>query len=384
MVYLDNAATTFPKPDSVTIALEDSWRQGLGNPGRAGHRWARQGEQLLADARHLLNQLFHGQAYERFILTLNGTDALNIAIKGIVEPGDHVITGTLEHNSVLRPLSGLRHSKQIDITYLNADEKGYYRAEDLHRAIRPHTKLVVLTHASNVLGTVQPIEEFGVICRAEKTLFLVDAAQTAGCWPIDVERMKIDLLAAPGHKALFGPTGTGFLYIGPRAEVRPWREGGTGSRSEENQQPAELPDRLEAGTANVHGIAGLVAGLRYVQDRTIAEIQSHERQWTRELHDKLETIPGLEILSRAAEDARVAVGAFRLNGYSSQEIVSILDSAFEIAVRGGLHCAPLVHEQLGTMPDGAVRVSGSALTTSEDIHHLIDALRQISGAGEPA
>lgn len=379
MVYLDNAATTFPKPASVANALDDVWRQGIGNPGRAGHRWARQGEQILADARHLLNQLFHGQAYERFILTLNGTDALNIAIKGIIEPGDHVITGTLEHNSVLRPLAGLRQTKQIDIHYLNADDGGYYRVEDLRRAIRPNTKLVALTHASNVLGTVQPIQEFGEICRANNVLFLVDAAQTAGCWPIDIEQMKIDLLAAPGHKALFGPTGTGFLYVGPRAKVRPWREGGTGSHSEESGQPAELPDHLEAGTANVHGIAGLVAGLRFVRETTVESIQTHERLWAGELHDHLATVPGLELLSRGQENARVAIATFNVEGYSSQEVVSILDSTFDVAVRGGLHCAPLVHRHLGTTPEGAVRVSGSALTSSEDIRQLIDALRQISG-----
>lgn len=379
MVYLDNAATTFPKPASVAIALDDVWRQGIGNPGRAGHRWARQGEQILADARQLLNQLFHGQDYERFILTLNGTDALNIAIKGIIEPGDHVITGTLEHNSVLRPLEGLRQTKQIEIHYLNADDRGYYRVEDLRRAIRPNTKLVALTHASNVLGTVQPIQELGEICRANNVLYLVDAAQTAGCWPIDIEQMKIDLLAAPGHKALFGPTGTGFLYVGPRAKVRPWREGGTGSHSEEREQPAELPDHLEAGTANVHGIAGLVAGLRHIRETTVTSIQSHERQWAKELHDQLATVPGLEVLSRGQENARVAIATFNVEGYTSQEIVSILDSAFDVAVRGGLHCAPLVHRHLGTTPEGTVRVSGSALTSSEDIRQLIDALRQISG-----
>jgi cysteine desulfurase family protein len=379
MVYLDNAATTFPKPASVALAMEDACRQGVGNPGRAGHRWARHGEQILADARHLLNQLFHGQAYERFILTLNGTDALNIALKGIIESGDHVITGSLEHNSVLRPLAGLRQTKQIEITFLHADERGYYRTEDLRRSIRPNTKLVALTHASNVLGTVQPIEEFGDICRSNDVLLLVDAAQTAGCWPIDIEQMKIDLLAAPGHKALFGPTGTGFLYVGPRASVRPWREGGTGSHSEEREQPEELPDHLEAGTSNVHGIAGLVAGLRHVRETTVTSIQAHERQWAKELHDQLATIPGLEILSRGREDARVAIATFNVAGYSSQEVVSILDSAFDVAVRGGLHCAPLVHRHLGTTPDGAVRVSGSALTSSGDIHHLIDALQQLSG-----
>jgi len=384
MVYLDNAATTFPKPTSVLQTMEKVWLEGIGNPGRAGHRWSRKGEQILADARHLLNQLFHGQAYERFILTLNGTDALNIAIKGILQPGDHVVTGTLEHNSVLRPLASLRESAGIETTFLTADANGYYLSEDLQRVIRPNTKLVALTHASNVLGTVQPIEEFGAICRSRNTVFLVDAAQTAGCWPIDIEKMNIDLLAAPGHKALFGPTGTGFLYVGPRAYLRPWREGGTGSHSEESQQPIELPDHLEAGTANVHGIAGLAAGIREVQKRTVSAIRSHELTWTTELHDQLAAIHGLELLSCGRNDARVAVATFRLPSYSSQEIVSILDSEFDIAVRGGLHCAPLIHRQLGTIPDGTVRVSGSALTTSEDIHRLIDAVRQLAGSPDPA
>ena len=382
MVYLDNAATTFPKPAAVYDAMDALARGGLGNPGRSGHRLARASEKILADGRHLLNQLFHGAGAERFVFTLNGTDAINMAIKGCLNPGDHVITGTLEHNSVLRPLAGLVPSIEIETTMIEADDEGYYRPEDVRTALRPNTRLVVLTHASNVLGTVQPVADIGTICRERETLFLVDAAQSAGCWPIDIEAMKIDLLASPGHKSLFGPTGTGFLYVGKRAALRSWREGGTGHASEEALHPAELPDHLEAGTANVLGIAGLVEGIRFIKERTIAKIQAHEIEWGTYLHDRLGSIPGIEVLSHGRPAERVALATFRCAGYSSQEVTSILDSSFDIAVRGGLHCAPEVHRRMGTFPDGAVRVSGSALSSHDDINVLAVALEKLMGNGK--
>ena len=267
MIYLDNAATSFPKPEAVYQALDRFARASLANPGRAGHKMALAAERTLDDARHLLNQFFHGEGPERFIFTLNCTDALNMAFKGVLADGDHVITTDLEHNSVSRPLRAMELAGRITLTRLNADGGGTIDPDAIRKAITPRTRLIALTHASNVLGTVQPVAEVGRIARERDLLFLVDAAQTAGVVPIDVQAMNIDLLAFPGHKSLLGPTGTGALYVGPRAQVRAWREGGTGGDSSSETQPQRVPYFLEGGTPNVLGVAGLAAGIRYVKSK---------------------------------------------------------------------------------------------------------------------
>ncbi|HLJ94618.1 MAG TPA: aminotransferase class V-fold PLP-dependent enzyme, partial [Gemmataceae bacterium] len=251
MIYLDNAATSFPKPEAVYQALDRFARQDLANPGRAGHKMALAAERALDDARHLLNQFFHGEGPERFIFTLNCTDALNMAFKGVLSEGDHVVTTDLEHNSVSRPLRALELAGQIALTRLHADGGGTVDPDDFRRAITPRTRLIALTHASNVLGTIQPIAAVGQIARENDLFFVVDAAQTAGVVPIDVQAQGVDLLAFPGHKALLGPTGTGALYVGPRVHVRAWREGGTGGDSASETQPREFPYFLEGGTPNV-------------------------------------------------------------------------------------------------------------------------------------
>src|SRR5437868_10163207 len=276
MTYLDNAATSFPKPEGVYQALDRFARQDLTNPGRAGHKMALAAEHALDDARHLLNQFFHGEAPERFVFTLNGTDALNMAFKGVLRDGDHVITTDLEHNSVSRPLRKMELDGRITLTRVRADGGGTIDPDDVRRAVTPRTRLVALTHASNVLGTVQPVAEVGRLARERDLLFLVDAAQTAGVVPIDVQEMNIDLLAFPGHKSLLGPTGTGALYVGPRARVGAWREGGTGGDSASETQPQQLPYFLEGGTPNVLGVAGLAAGVKYVQERGMDSIRRHE------------------------------------------------------------------------------------------------------------
>src|SRR3954453_9724965 len=267
MIYLDNAATSFPKPEAVYHALDTFARQDLANPGRAGHKMALAAERALDDCRHLLNQFFHGKEPERFVFTLNCTDALNMAFKGVLQGGAHVITTDLEHNSVSRPLRAMELAGRITLTRLPADAGGTIDPDAIRRAITRQTRLIALTHASNVLGTVQPIAEVGRIAREHDLLFLVDAAQTAGVVPIDVQAMAIDLLAFPGHKSLLGPTGTGALFVGPRARVQPWREGGTGGDSSSETQPRDLPYYLEGGTPNVLGVAGLTAGIRYVQEQ---------------------------------------------------------------------------------------------------------------------
>src|SRR5215470_16419008 len=283
MIYLDNAATSFPKPEVVYQALDRFARQSLANPGRAGHKMALAAERALDDARHLLNQLFHGEGPERFVFTLNCTDALNMAFKGVLADGEHVITTDLEHNSVSRPLRAMELAGRITLTRVRADGGGTIDPDDIRRALRPKTRLVALTHASNVLGTVQPVAEVGRIVRERDLLFLVDAAQTAGVLPIDVQALNIDLLAFPGHKSLLGPTGTGALYVGPRAKVGVWREGGTGGDSASETQPCEFPYYLEGGTPNVLGVAGLAAGIRFVQEKGLDTIRRHEVELTERL-----------------------------------------------------------------------------------------------------
>src|SRR4051812_24815382 len=277
MIYLDNAATSFPKPEPVYQALDRFARTSLANPGRAGHRMAVAAERTLDDLRHALNQFFGGESPDRWILTHNCTDGLNLAIKGVLSPGDHVITTNLEHNSVSRPLRALEKSGLITLTRV-ASDGGYVAPEAIAAALTPKTSLMAMTHTSNVLGTVQPIEQIAPLVRDAGALFLVDAAQSAGVISINLRSTPIDFLAFPGHKALYGPTGTGALYVGPRSDgkIRPWREGGTGGDSSSETQPSLYPYFLEGGTPNVLGVAGLAAGLAWVQERGLENLRSHE------------------------------------------------------------------------------------------------------------
>jgi cysteine desulfurase / selenocysteine lyase len=378
MIYLDNAATSFPKPECVYQALDHFARTDLANPGRAGHKMALAAERALDDGRHLLNQFFGGKAPERWVFTLNGTDALNMAIKGVIGDGDHVITTDLEHNSVSRPLRALELAGRITLTRLQADAKGIVDPDDVRAAVTRQTRLIVLTHASNVLGTVQPVDSVGRIAREHDLLFLVDAAQTAGVLPIDVSALSIDLLAAPGHKSLLGPTGTGMLYVGPRAKLRPWREGGTGGNSASPTQPGELPHHLEGGTPNVLGVAGLAAGLRWVQDQGPAAIHDREVALCERLWRKLDELQGFEVFGDREASRRIGTLSFRTPLLSAVELGAILDQSFDIAVRPGLHCAPYIHRALGTFPDGLVRISPGPFSTEEDIDSLAAALAEVT------
>jgi len=378
MIYLDNAATSFPKPESVYQALDRFARTELANPGRAGHKMALAAERALDDCRHLLNQFFHGEGPERFIFTLNCTDALNMAFKGILADGDHVITTDLEHNSVSRPLRAMELAGRISLTRLKADAGGTIDPDAVRKAITPRTRLIAQTHASNVLGTVQPIADIGTIAREHDLLFLVDAAQTAGVIPIDVQALHIDLLAFPGHKSLLGPTGTGALYVGPRAKVGAWREGGTGGDSSSETQPREFPHFLEGGTPNVLGVAGLGAGLRYVMEEGIEKIHRHEAELTERLWRRLDEIGGYEVFGHRDMARRVGTISFRSEALPAAELGGILDQAFDIAVRPGLHCAPYIHRSIGTFPEGAVRVSPGAFNTKDDVDHLARALAEIN------
>jgi cysteine desulfurase family protein len=378
MIYLDNAATSFPKPEAVYQALDRFARSELANPGRAGHKMALAAERALDDCRHLLNQLFHGEGPERFVFTLNCTDALNMAFKGVLNDGDHVITTDLEHNSVSRPLRKMELDQRIMLTRVKADVGGTIAPDVIRCAITPKTRLIAMTHASNVLGTVQPVAEVGRIARERNLLFLVDAAQTAGVIPIDLQAMHIDLLAFPGHKSLFGPTGTGALYAGPRTSVRAWREGGTGGDSSSETQPREFPYFLEGGTPNVLGVAGLALGVRYVTEQGLDAIHRHEMKLIELLWQKLDDIGGCEVFGHRNTNCRVATLSFRSATLAATELGGILDQAFDIAIRPGLHCAPYIHRSLGTFPEGTVRVSPGPFNTEADIDRLINALKEIS------
>jgi cysteine desulfurase / selenocysteine lyase len=377
-VYLDNAATSFPKPETVYQALDAFARRHLANPGRAGHKMALAAERMLDEGRHLLNQFFHGKEPDRFVFTLNCTDALNMAFKGVLSDGDHVVTTDLEHNSVSRPLRALELAGRITLTRVRADGGGTINPDDVRQAVGRKTRLVALTHASNVLGTVQPVAEIGLVCRERDLLFLVDAAQTAGVLPIDVQEMGIDLLALPGHKSLLGPTGTGALYVSPRARLQPWREGGTGGDSASETQPCDLPYFLEGGTPNVLGIAGLAAGIRYVQEQGLDLVHAHEVGLIERLWRRLDEMGSYEVFGHRDPARRVGTLSFRSKTVAAAELGAVLDQAFDVAVRPGLHCAPYVHRALGTFPEGTVRVSPGPFSTEADVDHLAGALAEIA------
>jgi cysteine desulfurase/selenocysteine lyase len=377
LIYLDNAATSFPKPESVYQTLDSFARRSLANPGRTSHQMALVAEQEILQTRHLCNQFFDGEAAERFLFTLNCTDSLNIAIKGTLQAGDHVVTSNLEHNSVSRPLEALVDAGTISLTRIAADSSGSIDPRAVQDALRPGTRLVVLTHASNVLGTVQPIAEIGALVRRHGALFLVDAAQTAGVVPISVRQLNLDFLAMPGHKALLGPTGTGVLYVGPRGKLRAWREGGTGGDSMSRTQPAEFPHFLEGGTPNVLGIAGMKAGLQFVMEKGLSAIREHENALIARLAEYLHRRREFSIYGHLDPARRVGTLSFNHPAMDSIDLGGILDTSFNIAVRPGMHCAPYIHRALGTSPRGTVRVSPGIFNTAEDIDCFTAALSEI-------
>lgn len=378
MTYLDNAATSFPKPEGVYRAMDRYARTELANPGRAGHRMAVAAKATLDNARLRLTRFVNGTGPERLAFALNCTDALNMAFKGVLNPGDHVVTTDLEHNSVSRPLVALAEAGQITLTRVPADGGGTVDPDAVKAAITPATRMVALTHASNVLGTVQPIADIGRICRELDVLFLVDAAQTIGVLPIDVRAMHISLLAFPGHKGLFGPTGTGGLYVAPGVRIRAWREGGTGGDSKSPTQPPGFPEFLEGGTSNLLGIVGMVAGLDFVEERGVEAIHRHELELCERLRHALADNPAIVPVGHADPARRVGTFSFRCEAMGSEDLAGILDSSFEICVRAGNHCAPYVHRACGSYDDGLVRVSPGPFNTAADIDRLVGALREIT------
>jgi cysteine desulfurase/selenocysteine lyase len=384
MIYLDNAATSFPKPEEVYRGMEAFVRASGANPGRGGHRRALEAEAMIEDTRRLLARLFGCPRPERIVFTLNATDALNMAIKGLLRPGDHAITSVLEHNSVSRPLNRLEREGAITLTRLPATAAHLIDPDAVARAWTPKTRLVALTHASNVTGTVQPAGAIGRLVRERGGLFLVDASQSAGVVGIEVERDAIDLLAFTGHKALLGPTGTGGLVVGERADLRAWREGGTGGDSTNPVQPEEFPNRLEGGTPNVFGLAGLREGVRLLLARGVESVLAHERTSVKTFFTSLRD-PGRfqwygadRAIAERGGEGRVGLVGVNLPGFAPAEAAAVLDEQFDIAVRAGLHCAPYAHKHLGTFPQGLVRLSVGVLTTEDDMKRAAAAFDELA------
>ena len=378
LIYLDNAATSFPKPEGVIQAAADFYSKFGVNPGRSSFDMAKLASQMVDDTRKALTSLFGGSDYERLIFCSNATEALNIAIRGIVKDGDHVITTLLEHNSVLRPLNHLIEEKHITVDFLPPGQRGQVSLQELKSLIRPETRLVVINHASNVIGAVQPIAEIGKICRDNDTLLLVDAAQTAGHLDIDVNEMGISLLAFTGHKALMGPTGTGGLYINTDLPLAPLKSGGTGYNSITPLQPDDYPYHLEAGTLNLLGIAGLYFALQHIN--AVELQQEHKRLMS--LFNKLESalmeMDRVTLYGPKQSTERVPVLNFNMKRMDAGTLATILDVDYNIATRKGLHCAPLLHQHLGTPEYGSVRISLGRFNTETEIAQTIQALEEIN------
>jgi len=378
MIYLDNAATSWPKPEKVYRAMDTFFRELGANPGRAGFRMAAEAEKVIRETRVLLKNLFNVPSPDHIIFTLNCTDALNIALKGLLSPGDHVITSCLEHNSVSRPLNRLAESG-VEYSKIPHNQDGLIDPEEIKKMIRPETKLIVLAHASNVLGTLEPIREIGHLAAEHGIIFLLDAAQTAGALPIDLKEMKINLLACPGHKGLLGPTGTGVLVINDLEEIASFREGGTGSLSGEPVQPSHFPDRLEAGTLNTVGIAGLKAGVEFIMEEGLEKIRRHELSLIDLLLKGLSSIPGVTVYGTQRAEDRCGLVSFNIEGWEPQDVAAVLEAKFDIACRAGLHCAPWAHGFLGTLPYGAVRFSVGYFNTESEIKTAIEAVSALAG-----
>ncbi|MBN1180361.1 MAG: aminotransferase class V-fold PLP-dependent enzyme [Anaerolineae bacterium] len=380
MIYFDNAATSWPKPPGVAQAMVHFIETVGANPGRAAHRQAIESGRIVYAAREAVAALFNAPDPLRVVFGANVTEALNLALRGLLHPGDHVVTSGMEHNAVMRPLRALERAG-VALTVVACSPEGTIDPTDVAAALRPHTKMIVLNHASNVTGTLLPVAEVGRIARAHDALFLVDAAQTGGAYPVDVQASAIDLLAFTGHKSLYGPMGTGGLIVGERVpveELEPLKRGGTGSRSEREEQPDFLPDRCESGTPNVVGLAGLVAGVRWVQERGVASIRAHEAALTQQLIDGLRAIHGVTVYGGLDARRQTATVSFNIEGMAPSEAGLRLDDEHSIMCRVGLHCAPAAHKTLGTFPTGTVRFGLGAMNTAADVEVAVKAVARLA------
>lgn len=378
-IYLDNAATSFPKPDEVYDFMNGFYRTCDGSPGRSGHCGAMETEEMVLRTRQHLCDLFHGTDPNRVTFSYNASDSLNQLIHGVLDRGDHVVTSRLEHNSVLRPLYHREMAGDIEVTYLPFDGAGYLDPGDVGTAIRKNTKLVLLNHASNVIGTVQPLAEVGNICRETGVLFAVDASQTAGVNRIDMQEMGIDLLAFTGHKGLMGPTGIGGLCVAENVPIRATRFGGTGVRSAERSHLEEFPYRLECGTLNILGVAGLYAGQLWLRENDPERIHDREMVLWDRLRQGLQALDGVTTYCAEGPADKNAVLSFNVSGWEAGDVGAILDADYGIACRTGLQCAPLLHRQLGTdRTGGTVRFSLGPFNTPADVDRAVEAVGEIA------
>jgi cysteine desulfurase family protein len=376
-VYLDNAATSWPKPPEVYVAVDSYMRDVGASPGRSGHRQAMEANRIVYAARRELAGLLGAPDDENIIFTLNATDGLNMALKGILQAEDHVITSALEHNAVMRPLMGMADRMGIDLTVIPYDPILGMDPEAVQKSIRKNTRCIVMTHASNVSGRILPAEEMGRIARKNGLILIVDGAQTAGALPVDVQKMGAHIFAFTGHKSLLGPQGTGGIYIERGLSLAPWREGGTGSRSASDRQPDFLPDALEAGTPNTPGIAGLLAGVSFISAKTPESIHKHEQTLRERMWIGLTAIPGVHLCAPITGGDTVGVLSFSVEGMDPGQLGDDLDRQFGIACRTGLHCAPHAHRALGTYPDGTIRFSFGIFNTVAEVDYTVDAIRQL-------
>ncbi len=381
LVYFDNAATSWPKPAGVAEAMTHFLAEVGANPGRAAHRLAIESGRLVYGAREAVAQLFHAADPLRVVFGANVTEALNLALAGLLRPGDHVVTSSMEHNSVMRPLRALER-QGVAVTVIPCSPQGYLDPADLAAAIRPNTFMIVLNHASNVVGTLLPVAEAGRMARQYDLLLLVDVAQTGGVYSIDMQADQIDLLAFTGHKSLQGPMGTGGLIIGERVDLsrlKSLKRGGTGSRSEMEEQPEFLPDRVESGTPNVVGLAGLAAGVGWVLAQGVETIRAHEVKLTQQLLAGLTATLGVTVYGSLDAAAQTATVSFNVAGVAPSEVGLRLDDEYGILCRVGLHCAPAAHKTLGTFPKGTVRFGLGPFNTAEEVAYSLEAIRRLAG-----
>jgi cysteine desulfurase family protein len=379
--YLDNAATSWPKPEAVYAAVEQYQRENGAPNGRSGYREAMEANRIVERARLGVATLIGADDPLQIAFGFNGTDVLNLAIRGVVRPGDHVVTTVCDHNSVLRPLRALSEQAGVKISFVPCDGTGLVSPDDVRAALRPETRLVAIIHASNVTGAIQPIEPIGRVVREHGALLLVDAAQSLGHVPIDVSRLEVDLVAAPGHKGLLGPLGTGVLYIRPRVEnvLEPLRYGGTGTRSDEDRQPDDLPDKYEPGNHNLPGLAGLVASCEYLARTSIAAVHAHHTELTARLLERIGSMDGLTIHGPPSTAHRTSVVSVTIDGYDPQELAAVLESTHRIQCRAGLHCAPRMHAALGTTAGGGtLRLSPGFATTLAEIDAVARVLDEVA------
>lgn len=378
LIYLDNAATSYPKPDRVIEAVEQTLRVNAANPGRGGHQLSLSAARLIMECRESVALFFGIEDASRIAFTSNATEAINLGLFGLLEPGDRVVTTSMEHNAVVRPLHALQ-ARGVHVTKVMADAQGLIDAEALRQACLPGTRLLVMNHCSNVSGTLQPIAEIGSWCRERGILFMVDAAQSAGIVAIDVNDMAIDLLAVPGHKSLLGPPGTGFLYVRPGLTLRPLLYGGTGTFSQSAAQPEEMPERLESGTLNTVGLAGLKAGIEFIESIGLEHIRQHEQALFKILREGLVSVPGATLYGPAETALNGGALSMTINNLDPTVLGFRLDHEYGICCRVGLHCAPEAHRTLGTFPEGTVRFSPGYFNTVEEIEKTLDAVRVIVG-----